>query len=168
MVPQVSLLLFGFSLSANVWTQQTTISSVIICTTAFGLLFYVGTILVSVLHPGSPFQTPGSDLFVAICQELLPDKSKLTRIIFAKSSAIHWILETTTNPEIIEAVDAMVSFIQWSPNLDASAVFACLRDNFVTCHDRQELYVKYGKAMAHLCIQMVNITKELLLFRWDG
>ncbi|KAG2360149.1 hypothetical protein BDR07DRAFT_1174580, partial [Suillus spraguei] len=58
MLLQMSLLLFGLSLSANIWAKQTTISSIIICTTAFGILFYVGTILVSVLRPDSPFQTP--------------------------------------------------------------------------------------------------------------
>jgi len=44
---QISLL-FGLSLSANMWTQQATISIVIMCTTAFGILFYVATIMVSV------------------------------------------------------------------------------------------------------------------------
>ncbi|KAJ8589257.1 hypothetical protein M405DRAFT_862296 [Rhizopogon salebrosus TDB-379] len=37
---QISFLLFGLSLSANMWTQQRTISSVIISATALGILFY--------------------------------------------------------------------------------------------------------------------------------
>ncbi|KAG1737765.1 hypothetical protein EDB19DRAFT_1909538 [Suillus lakei] len=59
----------------------------------------------------------------------------------------------------------MVPFVQWSPNLDVSAAFARLRDNFVACRDT-ELYVKYGKAMAHLCIQSVKINSELLVSKY--
>ncbi|KAG1787434.1 uncharacterized protein HD556DRAFT_1409233 [Suillus plorans] len=164
---QISLLLFGLSLSANMWAQQTTISSVIICTTAFGILFYVGTFLVSVLHPDSPFRTPASDLLATICQKIYPGKSTSIRHTLAKSSAIRWILETSTNPEIVEAAATIVPCVQWPPNLDASAAFARLRDSFVACRNRPELYVKYGKAMAHLCIQPVKINKELLGFLWD-
>ena len=51
---QIAFLLFGLSLSANMWIQQRTISSVIICATALGILFYVATILVSVIHPDCP------------------------------------------------------------------------------------------------------------------
>ncbi|KAG1805472.1 uncharacterized protein BJ212DRAFT_868580 [Suillus subaureus] len=163
---QISLLLFGLSLSARMWTQETTISSVIICTTAFGILFYAGTILVSVLRPDSPFQTPASELFVAIRQKFLSDKFTFTPSIFAKSSAIRWILETSTNPEIVKAAAAIVPCVQWPPNLDASAAFSRLQDNFKACQDREELYVKYGQAIAYLCIQSVKINLEPLESCW--
>jgi hypothetical protein len=159
---QMSLLLFGLSLSANVWIQQTTISSVIICTTAFGILFYVGTNLVSALRPDSPFQTPASELFVAVCKRILPKKLTFAPNKFVKLSAIRWILETSTNPEIVEAATAIVPCVQWPPNLDASASYARLLDNFPLCRNRPELYVKYHKAMVHLCIQPVKIDLELL------
>ncbi|OAX33246.1 hypothetical protein K503DRAFT_663339, partial [Rhizopogon vinicolor AM-OR11-026] len=54
---QISLILFGLSLSASIWAQQPTIASVIVCATAFGILFYVATIIISASHPDSPFQT---------------------------------------------------------------------------------------------------------------
>ncbi|KAG1720501.1 uncharacterized protein EDB91DRAFT_1340659 [Suillus paluster] len=50
---QISLLLFGLSLSANMWTQQTTISNIIVSSTAFGILSYTGTVFVSVWHPAT-------------------------------------------------------------------------------------------------------------------
>ncbi|KAG0699176.1 hypothetical protein DFH29DRAFT_62225 [Suillus ampliporus] len=159
---QISLLLFGLSLSANLWTQQTTISSVIICTTAFGILLYGVTIHVSLWRPDSPFQTPGSKIAGTICRLFLPVRSTMVPNIFTKSSAIRWILETSTNPEVIEAAAAMVPLVQWSPKLDASAAYARLRDNFMACHDSEELYVKYAMAMAHLCSQAVKINPELL------
>ncbi|KAG2357894.1 hypothetical protein BDR07DRAFT_317545 [Suillus spraguei] len=167
MLLQMSLLLFGLSLSANMWAKQTTISSIIICTTAFGILFYMGTILVSVIRPDSPFQTPVSELIATICRKCLPDKSTSTRRIFAKSSAIRWILETSTNPEIVEAAAIMIPSVQWTPKFDASAAFARLRDNFMACCDKEDLYVKYGKIMAHLCIQSMEIDRKLLSFLGD-
>jgi hypothetical protein len=185
---QISLLLFGLSLSANMWTQQPTISSVIISTTALGILFYVATILISVLHPDSPFQTAGSTLVGAISRKIskafsdsffeaffdalsdafsdafynaLPQvwlkrfnqfKSTSTPNICGRSSPIRWILETSTNPEVVEAAAAMVPLVQWSPKIDASAAYARLVDSLATCVDRPELFVTCGKAMAHLCV----------------
>ncbi|KAG1778872.1 hypothetical protein EV702DRAFT_142283 [Suillus placidus] len=159
---QISLLLFGLSLSANMWARQTTIASVIISTTAFGLLFYACTILVSALRLDSPFQTPGSELFVAICKKILPKKFVFTPNMFVKSSAIRWILETSTNPEIINTAAAIVPSVQWRPNLDASASYGRLLDNFLRCCDKPELCLNYQKAMAHLCIQPVKIDSRLL------
>ncbi|KAG1822648.1 uncharacterized protein BJ212DRAFT_1425256, partial [Suillus subaureus] len=169
---QISFLLFGLSLSANVWVKQTKISSVVICTTAFGILFYVGIILMSALCPDSPFQTPGPGLFTAICQKIIPKTFRSTRNTgrFAKSSAIRWILETLTNPEVVEAAAMIVPCVQWPPSLDVSTVFARLRRHFMACRDtdKEELYVKYGKAMAHLCIQSGKISRGLLEFYSDN
>ncbi|KAG1740525.1 uncharacterized protein EDB91DRAFT_1132968 [Suillus paluster] len=145
------------------WIQQTTISSVIICTTAFGMLFYAVTIFVSVWRADSPFQTPGSEIVGALCKRCLQVRSTLTHNIFSKSSAIRWILETSTNPEVVEAAAAMIPLTQWSRELDASAAYARLRDNFSACRDSEELFVKCGKAMAHLCSQSVKIHRVLLL-----
>jgi hypothetical protein len=166
---QISLLLFGLSLSANMWVKQTTISSVIVCTTAFGIIFYAGTILMSALRPDSPFQVPGPGLFTAICKRMLPKTftftpDTLTSNTSVRMSAIRWIQETSTNPEVVDTVAGIISCVQCPPNLDVSAIFAHLRDRFLACRDNEELYIKYGKAMAHLCIQPVKIDEKLLEF----
>ena len=57
---QLSLLFFGIALSANLWTQQHTVASVIIATTAFGVIFYSFTVVASLKSPDCPFQTPVS------------------------------------------------------------------------------------------------------------
>ncbi|KAJ8594413.1 hypothetical protein M405DRAFT_838552 [Rhizopogon salebrosus TDB-379] len=151
------------------WTQQPTISSVIISTTGFGILFYVGTILISVWHPDSPFQTAGSALMRAIFKKtLLPS----TPDIFTKSSAIHWILETSTNLEIVEAAAAMIPRVQWPSKLDASAIYARLLDNFADSVDRPELFVTYGKVLTHLRIQSLKTSsidwKEMITWHTVG
>lgn len=61
----------------------------------------------------------------------------------------------------------MVPLAQWPPELDASAMYSRLRDTFTTYRDRQELFVKCGKAMAHLCIQSAKIDPTLLLQEWE-
>lgn len=164
---QISLLLFGLSLSANIWTEQTTISSVIICFTTVGILLYGLTISVSVWRPDSPFQTPGSELARTICKAFISVRSTLDPHIFSKSSAVCWVLETSTDPEVAEAAAAMVPLVQWPPELDASAAYARLRDNFLACRDREELFVKCGKAMAHLCSLLVTINPVLLQKPWS-
>ena len=55
---QLSLLFFGIALSANIWTQQHTVASVIIGTTGLGAVFYTFTVVASLSSPHCPFQTP--------------------------------------------------------------------------------------------------------------
>jgi hypothetical protein len=163
---QISLLLFGLSLSANMWTQQTTISSVIICTTAFGIMLYASTILVTMLRPDSPFQTPGAELMGDICRYFFPD-----RFAFApggasvKLSAIRWILETSTHPEVVGAAAAMVPLVRWPQDLNASTVYARLKDNFEACREMEDVFMKCGKAIAHLCSQSLEFRPGL---RWKS
>ncbi|KAG2357909.1 hypothetical protein BDR07DRAFT_1490103 [Suillus spraguei] len=51
----------------------------------------------------------------------------------------------------------MVPFVQWPQQLDVSASYTRLLEILPFCRDMPELYVKYHKAMAHLCIQPVKI-----------
>ncbi|KAG1896950.1 uncharacterized protein F5891DRAFT_561524 [Suillus fuscotomentosus] len=163
---QIALVLFSISLCLKTWADSVPTFGFMATSATLIALSYAGTILVSVWWPNSPFQTPGTDMIRALCKKILP-KRHLYPSTFAISSAIRWILETSTDPSIVEAAAAMVPSVPWSPNLDASAAFVRLRESFVACRDRDELYVKYGKAMAHLCIQSVKIKKKHLLFRWD-
>lgn len=112
---QNSLLLFGLSLSAKMWTQKTTISSVIICTIAFGILFCVSTILLSTLS-GQSFPDPSSRTNASYFQKVLTNRSTLTL------GAIRWILETSTNMEVVKTAARKVTLVQWSRDLDPSAV----------------------------------------------
>ncbi|KAG2076159.1 hypothetical protein BDR04DRAFT_1090040 [Suillus decipiens] len=159
---QISLLLFCVSLIVNMWAQQPNICIVIICITAIYILFYSGAILPLIWHPDSPFHAPRSRLLAAIFQSYFGASSRLPLYTYAKSSAVRWMLETSTNPESIDAAAAMVPRVPWPPNVDLSSTFLRLREIFEACHDRDELYVKYGKIMANLCIRSTKIRPELL------
>ena len=193
---QISLLLFGLSLSANMWIQQKTISIIVMCTTAFGILFYATTILVSVFCPDSPFQTAETALIVVICKKFftllrslvdtsstyfptyprfltlfvvlfnalldaLLDATFITRSTAdrpVKLSAIRWLLETSTNPDVVEPAAAIVAAVRWPVEVNASPICARLHDTLWTYRDRQELSVKCAKAMARLLVEPANHT----------
>ena len=63
---QMSLLFFGISLAANIWSQQHTVASVIMVTTSFGLIFYFFTVVASLKSPECPFQTPVSTVLQSL------------------------------------------------------------------------------------------------------
>jgi hypothetical protein len=160
---QISLFLFGLSLSARVWTQSPKMSSIIICTTAFGVIFYWGTILVSLWYPDSPFQSPGSRFVGGVWRRIRAVKSTLTnKNNKERSPAICWVLETSTNADVVEAAAAMIPLAQWKTKLDVSAIYERLLDTFRAHRHRSELRVNCGKAMAHLCSQSVHIDPALL------
>jgi hypothetical protein len=155
---QIALLLFGLSLSATMWFQQRKIFYVVISTTGPGMLFFMATTLVSIWRPNSPFQTPVSKL----ARKLLSVKSTFTHDSFIKSSAVRWVLETSTMPEVVDAAAAMVLRVQWPAARDVSAAYTRLLDNFKAYHDTPERCMNYGRAMAHLCIQPVEIHRNLI------
>ncbi|KAG1841851.1 hypothetical protein C8R48DRAFT_619895 [Suillus tomentosus] len=57
---QISLLLFGIALGANMWYEHPSIAWVIISTTVFGFLFFSLTVMACLISPACPFQTPMS------------------------------------------------------------------------------------------------------------
>ncbi|KAG2136646.1 hypothetical protein DEU56DRAFT_737214 [Suillus clintonianus] len=59
---QLSLLLFGIALSANMWYKPHSIAWVIITTTVFGVLCYSLTLMAALVSPACPFQTPISTI----------------------------------------------------------------------------------------------------------
>ena len=55
---QVALLLLGCALSRYLWDINTTVASVVLGITAFGLLFYVFIVIAGVVSENCPYQTP--------------------------------------------------------------------------------------------------------------
>jgi hypothetical protein len=58
MLLQFSLLLFGISISADMWYKQHSVASVLIATVVFGIIFYALAILASLSSVACPYQTP--------------------------------------------------------------------------------------------------------------
>jgi hypothetical protein len=57
---QCSLLLLGCALSRYLWEIDTTVASVVLGTTSFGILFYLFILIAGVTSESCPYQTPGA------------------------------------------------------------------------------------------------------------
>ena len=95
---QIALLLLGCALSRYLWESNTTIASVVIGVTSFGLLFYLFILIAGTIWESCPYQTPGSHFF----RHLGP---KVRRVVhFAttvfKSSKVVYII--TWNAELYD------------------------------------------------------------------
>jgi hypothetical protein len=145
-----SLFLFGLSLGAAMWSQQQTISTLIITTTASGVLFYVLTIVASVLYPDCPFQTRVSPVIRTLfCPDVQPAE-------LPTESAIGWLLGTSTNPDVIKSSLELLPIISSKTDVNLELLSQRVRDMFKACFD-QEGYVLLedsaltcGKALIHL------------------
>ncbi|KAG2151206.1 uncharacterized protein EDB93DRAFT_1276132 [Suillus bovinus] len=73
---QISLLLFGIALGANMWYKQASTAWVITGTTVFGFLFYSPTVMACLISPTCPFQTPISKILQLCIKKVLDLKFK--------------------------------------------------------------------------------------------
>lgn len=68
---QLSLLLFGVALGANLWTQQHIVACIVIGTTSFGTVFYALIVVAALISDVCPFQTPASNRLRSIGQHVV-------------------------------------------------------------------------------------------------
>ena len=80
---QVALLLLGCALSRYLWEYNTTVASVVVGVTSFGVLFYLFIVIAGVASVNCPYQTPAADILRHI-----PDA--LGRIPYV----LYWIQDT--------------------------------------------------------------------------
>ena len=80
---QVALLLLGCALSRYLWEYNTTVASVVVGVTSFGVLFYLFIVVAGVVSVNCPYQTPAADILRHI-----PDALCRTPYIF------YWIQDT--------------------------------------------------------------------------
>ena len=165
---QISLFLFGLSLGAAMWGQQQAISMLIIGTTALGSIFHVFIIIVSLVYPDSPFQTPVSLAIQAFFRHFHFRGWESANCQYhdgdSAASAVQWILETSTNPDIIlSALEFMPATSKQpdkkpdkQPDIDLVLLCAEVRDMFKACFDHrgfpmlQDKALTYGKSLIYL------------------
>lgn len=105
---QISLLLFGLSLGAMLWTQQLPISILVIAMTIFGGLCHAFVIIVSLIHPDSPFQTPISLVIQAVFGHSCARAPFQYRDEEFVRSAMAWILDTSRSPDVVRSVVELI------------------------------------------------------------
>ena len=82
---QIVLLLLGCALSLHLWGIDTTVASVVLGVTSFGVVFYVFVVIAGTASVSCPYQTPSAQILRHIQHILLPVLSKLR---LASSSVI--------------------------------------------------------------------------------
>ena len=243
---QLSLLFFGISLAANIWSQQHTVASVIMVTTSFGLIFYFFTVVASLKSPECPFQTPVSTVlqlfrnavrkqgkdrpkswtgflnrwlvfvegtfgtvkriitesisrFVTYLWRLpealrhrarsmadgpeadsvigeetislgkldldfLEPPTKLAEEYAVQSSAVQWILVTSTDTDTVTTAARMLPEIEWPAGDDVTGVLDRLKGHFYACFDSTQLVLPQSQARAVACSKAMyhlHVEREL-------
>ena len=69
---QAALLLLGCALSRYLWDINTTVASVVIAVTSFGMIFYVFIIVAGAVYESCPYQTPGAHYLRHTILTILP------------------------------------------------------------------------------------------------
>ena len=246
---QLSLLFFGITLAANIWSQQHTVASVIMATTSFGFIFYFFTVVASLKSPDCPFQTPvsivlqsfrdavrkkGDDLpeslagfldrllvsvegtfgtvkciitksiscFVTYLWRLpaalrhraqsmaddseadrgsersgaqsgadvsgekttslklelnsLESPVKLAEEYAVESSAVQWILATSTDTDTVTTAARMLPEIEWPAGDDVTGMLDRLKSHFYSCFDPTRLVLPQSQARAVACLKAMR------------
>ena len=163
---QLSLFLFGISLGVAMWTKQRAISILIISTTAFGALSLAVFILLSLISPDSPFHTPLSLAIQAGIRLVRGSAGSQHHDAESTESAMWWILDTSTNPDVLtnafELMSTLVSKQQkdFSPSRLCEKVLDMLKECFGVTTLESNARV-YGKALIHLYLEYPN-AREIL------
>jgi hypothetical protein len=146
---QISLLLFGLSLGAMLWTQQWPNSILVIATTAFGGLCHAFIIMVSLIRPDSPFQTPVSLVIQAVFGQLRARAGFQHQDEDSSKSALVWILETSRNPDVVRSVVELMPTMPELPNVNLVSLCTEFRDMFKACFDQRGIPIQHDSALAY-------------------
>jgi len=95
---QVALLLLGCALSRYLWEINTTVASVVLGVTSFGILFYLFIVVAGAASASCPYQTPGAHLLRGIpdaLHHILDISHRLLDIIRRLPDVPRWLLHIT-------------------------------------------------------------------------
>ena len=87
---QAALLLLGCALSRYFWETSTTVASVVLAVTSFGVLFYLFIVFAGATSVSCPYQTPGAHILRRILDApyRIKDVSRLTQDIYYRAQGI--------------------------------------------------------------------------------
>ena len=102
---QVALLLFGCALSRYLWETNTTIASVIIGVTSFGLFLFISIVVAGAIFPSCPYQTPGARLLRHLPHAL---GALLSLFSMPFRSEVYWYIFNTVHRTAPSQVDRIL------------------------------------------------------------
>ena len=137
---QVALLLLGCALSRYLWEINTTVASVVIGVTSFGVLFYLFTVVVGSIFESCPYQTSGTNIIHGAVRHVI-DLFRLAYVLPVEHSflyrgpndqttkldlrCISWMLRTSLDKTINLLALNYLGTILPLPDLDFATVVGC-------------------------------------------
>lgn len=125
---QVALLLLGCALSRYLWEVNTTVASVVLGVTSFGVFFYILVLVVGVAFKSCPYQTPTSRLLRYLVQQVHRVFSSTATAIrngFGESALIETFV---TNAKVHEPYLSRDKFIPFSKGVFSEIIPAFSTD----------------------------------------
>ena len=108
---QAALLLLGCALSRYLWGIDTTVASVVVGVTSFGVLIYIFIIFAGAASKSCPYQTPGSYAFRYLGPKVLGALRLAASAIASFPSAIASTFRGTTGKsKVIETIKTRVQY----------------------------------------------------------
>ena len=141
---QGALLLLGCALSRYLWETNTTIASVVLGVTSFGVLFYLFIIVAGAVSVSCPYQTPGARLFRLVLNIL--------RLILDILCGI---------PHILRRFSSILRGIVHTLNMLQQGFFRCV-EKYVEISLCRKLLIRAWDRLRATCDSPVNVVISLL------
>ena len=88
---QAALLLLGFALSLYFWEINTTVASVVLAFTSFGVLFFLFIVVAGARSVSCPYQTPGAQILCRVpgsLRQILDALGRIPRIALRRTAGV--------------------------------------------------------------------------------
>lgn len=131
LLPQVALLLLGYALTRYLWDINTTVASVVLATTSFGVLLYLLIIVAGATSDSCPYQVPGSCLVRRWARSTRPIpgqvfNDKATKLDFRCS---FWMLQISSDKAIkvttLNFLGTILSLAGFNSSINSAVVAGC-------------------------------------------
>ncbi|KAG1821826.1 uncharacterized protein BJ212DRAFT_924212 [Suillus subaureus] len=117
--------------------------------TAFGGLCHAFVIMVSLIHPDSPFQTPVSLVIQAVFRHFRASACFQHQNEDCTKSAMEWMLGVSRRRDVFRSVIELMPTMSELPKVDLVSLCTEVRDMFKACFDHRGIPIRYDSALAH-------------------
>ena len=127
---QFALLLLGCALSLYIWGIDTTVASVVLGVTSFGVTSYSSIVVAGAVSTSCPYQTPGAQilryLWRKVWTEPRPEEVLDREATVLDFPCILWMLRTSLDRAINQSTLKYLASVLMSPGFKATVVADCL------------------------------------------
>ncbi|KAF7345629.1 hypothetical protein MVEN_01582200 [Mycena venus] len=159
---QFALFVFAAALSVYLRKIHRVLAFIVLALTSFGTVAYISLLISAVISPDSPFQTPLAPLVsrlvpmsswlklralfnritpklrgpfrrIRLALSLTFTVHAISCLILTHNSRVSWILETSTDPNMVLRAAEVAADLQWPATMDVVPQMNRLRESLITC-----------------------------------